>query len=201
MWELELKTRIDFLKEYNIDKRIKYDIIQLINYYFPLYNIEIKSRVKEFSSAFYKYKQKKYTNINQIKDLIGIMIICDNKKEIYDVKECIEKYKKVEKLKDYIKKPLNGYKSIHAYIRHNENLVYEIQIKTNAMQIAQKIVHDKIYKNKKIPDILKKIIMPVMFKVIIIYESIRKAKYNMSEHKNKCQYPFLKICLLNNIIK
>lgn len=190
MWEKELEEKILFFKQYHIDKKIKYEILNLIYSYFPYSNITVKSRIKEFDSAFYKYKQKKYQTIYEIKDLIGIMIICNNKEEIYKVKECIEKNTEVIKIKDYIKEPKMGYRSVHIYIKKNNNIIYEVQIKTKAMQIAQTILHDKVYKNFNIPKIIKKIISSAIFDIIIIYENVIRYINVILKKRNSIQIFF-----------
>lgn len=173
MWKKELEEKILFFKKYCIDQKIKYEILDLIHSYLPDSNIIIRSRIKDFNSASYKYKQKNYQTIHQMKDLIGIMIICNNKKEIYKVKECIEEHKKVIKIKDYIKNPKKGYRSIHLYVQKREDLIYEIQIKTKPMQITQQLVHDKLYKNFNIPEWIKKIISPIIFNILLSYENLK----------------------------
>ncbi len=165
-----LKDKIDFLKEHHIDKKIEYEIKWILNsYYFE--NIEIMSRIKDFNSAFFKFKQKKYSQIEELKDLIGVMIICKNKNEIYEIAKIIEDNLAVIQKKDYIKQPKMGYQSIHLKIQNNNEIFYEIQIKTRAMKMAQEVTHDKIYKNQKIPKILRKLLTPIVFNSVLWYDN------------------------------
>ncbi len=181
MWKRDLEERILFLKQNYIEQKIKYEILEILHSYFPYNNIKVKSRIKEFNSAFYKFEHKNYKTIDEIKDLIGIMIICENKKEIYKVKKCIEENKKIIKVKDYIKRPKMGYQSIHIYVEETENIIYEIQIKTKGMQIAQKVVHDYVYKNANSPQKIREVISPLIFNVILMYEDLKDYKNRKSK--------------------
>ena len=100
------------------------------------------------------------------------MIVCRNKKQVYKISECLKENLNVIKVSDYIKKPKMGYKSLHLNITDAPNIIYEIQLKTKPMMIAQDIIHDKIYKNKTMPMVLKKILSVIVFNTVKLYEEI-----------------------------
>ena len=167
----ELLNRLSFLNENHIDEKIVLQLKGILEKN-KFNNVEISSRVKDINSAALKYKEKKYSNINEIQDLIGIMIICKNKKQVYKISECFKEKLNVIKISDYIKRPKMGYKSLHLNITYAPDIIYEIQLKTKPMMVAQEIIHDKIYKNKTMPMILKKILSVVVFNSVKAYEEI-----------------------------
>lgn len=182
--EDELEKKINFLKNNNIGKKIEKEICNLV-YDLKIYDAEINSRIKEFNSAIDKYKRKGYSNVEEIKDLIGIMIICKDKKQIYNITEEIKNKMKVIRIKDYIKKPKMGYKSIHILVETKNEEIYEIQIKTKEMQIAQIVVHKYIYKNEKLSNFLKIILSPIIFKAVMMFEKSVKIIKNIKKLKKK----------------
>lgn len=165
-------NKINFINENKIDKKIIYNINKLLEFYEPNNNIKIKSRIKDIDSAYLKYKEKEYKTVEQIRDLIGIKLVCKNKGQIYRVLKYIEKELEVLKIKDYIKEPKMGYKSLHVDIISEFGITYEIQIKTKGMEIAQNIVHDRIYKNIKLPENLKILVTKFIFNILLIYENV-----------------------------
>lgn len=182
--EDELEKKINFLKNNDIGKKIEKEICNLV-YDLKIYDAEINSRIKEFNSAIDKYKRKGYSNVEEIKDLIGIMIICKDKKQIYNITEEIKNKMKVIRIKDYIKKPKMGYKSIHILVETKNEEIYEIQIKTKEMQIAQIVVHKYIYKNEKLSNFLKIILSPIIFKAVMMFEKSVKIIKNIKKLKKK----------------
>lgn len=182
--EDELEKKINFLKNNDIGKKIEKEICNLV-YDLKIYDAEINSRIKEFNSAIDKYKRKGYSNVEEIKDLIGIMIICKDKKQIYNITEEIKNKMKVIRIKDYIKKSKMGYKSIHILVETKNEEIYEIQIKTKEMQIAQIVVHKYIYKNEKLSNFLKIILSPIIFKAVMMFEKSVKIIKNIKKLKKK----------------
>lgn len=173
--EGKLKEKIEFLNKYHINQRIEDEIKWIVNdYHFE--NIEITSRIKSFDSARFKLEQKKYKTIDELKDLIGVMIVCKNETQIYEITKVIEERLLVIQKKDYIKQSKMGYQSIHLKIQRDSKLFYEIQIKTEAMKKAQTVIHNKIYKNQKMPKILRDILTPIIFNSVLWYENINLVK-------------------------
>lgn len=171
----KLKDKIEFLNKYYINQKIESEIKWILSkYHFE--KIEIASRIKSFDSALFKLKQKRYKTIEELKDLIGIMIVCETKSQIYNIVKIIENNLIVIQKKDYIQHPKMGYQSIHLKIQRDNELVYEIQIKTEAMKKAQKVTHNKIYKNQKIPKILRNILTPVIFNSILWHNNAKLIK-------------------------
>ena len=167
----ELLEKISFLNENHINEIIVLKLKKILEEN-KFYNIKISSRIKDLESAVLKYKEKDYSNIDEIQDLIGIMIVCRSKKQVYKISECLKENLNIIKVSDYIKKPKMGYKSLHLNITDAPNIIYEIQLKTKPMMIAQDIIHDKIYKNKTMPMVLKKILSVIAFNTVKLYEEI-----------------------------
>ena len=97
------------------------------------------------------------------------MIICENKKQIEQILKYLQNELNIICIQNYIKKPKMGYRSIHINVKSELGFIYEIQLKTEIMNIAQNIVHDHIYKNKMMPNILKKILSPLLFNIILLF--------------------------------
>lgn len=125
---------------------------------------KVESRIKTYSSLIEKMKNKEYNltlneMLKNIKDIIGIRIVCNNIDEVYDLVKCIKNDKKFNVLleKDYIKKPKeSGYKSYHIVIKEYLNLgnffipyKAELQIRTKEMDDWARVAHDSTYKQIK----------------------------------------------------
>lgn len=136
--------------------------------------LRVKTRIKENESAVRKYKkyEKQYgEHIPKIRDLCGMMIITDS---IEDVYKCVDFFKDRftdKTMRDYIRSPNAGYRSIHLYsdfFTDNISIPMEIQIKTEAMSIAQDTTHDSIYKvesrDQKLRDELSTALFPIFEK-------------------------------------
>lgn len=108
-------------------------------------DVMILSRVKALNSAIEKFNRKRYKDINQIEDLLGMMIIVPNKEKLYQIANNIEKKFSVLKIEDYIKQPKEyGYQSYHMIIQFYD-IKAEIQIKTVKQKLACDMTHH-IYK-------------------------------------------------------
>ena len=148
----ELVNKIEILEgEYNLSK--EYDLID-----------HIDTRIKTPSSITSKMKQKNlklnyYNMIQNINDIAGIRIICSLKKDIFIIKELIEKINGIVilKQKDYVTYPKDsGYSSYHLIVEIPVNLsnqeIYvkvEIQIRTLAMDFWANLEHKMKYKPKE----------------------------------------------------
>ncbi len=145
----ELKTKIEILQE---ESKIFYDY-ELIDH--------INTRIKTPESIINKMKKKGYKftykeMINNINDIAGIRIICPLKKDIFTIKDLIEKLSGVNilKEKDYVTNPKKtGYSSYHLIVEIPINLskeiIYvkvEIQIRTLAMDFWANLEHKTRYK-------------------------------------------------------
>jgi len=89
----------------------------------------VQARAKSFYSTHKKMKRKPF---NEIYDLLGVRIICDNEEQCYKSLGLLHaKYKTIEhKFRDYITDPKkNRYKSIHTIIIF-QNKPIEAQIRT-----------------------------------------------------------------------
>ncbi|MFD1851234.1 GTP pyrophosphokinase [Oceanobacillus bengalensis] len=156
----EMDTKLKILKEE----------FQLIHDYNPIEHI--KSRIKSPESILNKLHRKElsisFDSIREnIKDIVGIRIVCSYISDTYMLSEMIQKQKDVTliEMKDYIKNPKpNGYKSLHlivsvpVFMSDREEEVYvEIQIRTVAMDFWASLEHKIFYKyNKSIPEKLTK---------------------------------------------
>ena len=143
--------------------------------------------------------QKKRTVISQItnriksaenlKDLIGIRVVCPFEDELYQVAESLEMQKDIEivRIKDYIKNPKkNGYKSLHLIVKvpiysaeGEQKELVEIQLRTIAMDYWSVLEYELYYKkrdNAEIEAELKK-----------YAEEIANLDHRMLELRNKIE--------------
>lgn len=135
-----LKKNINYVKENNYESRLLDSIVNLIS------KVQVFSRVKTIDSAIEKYERKNYFDVSQIEDILGIMLIVKNKKDLYNTAKIIKSNYQVIKIEDYIKDPKKyGYQSYHMVIQFYD-IKAEIQIKTEKMKKASDITHD-IYKS------------------------------------------------------
>ncbi len=148
----EINTKIEILqKEYKVF--YNYDLIDHIN-----------TRIKKPESIIQKMKNKEckltyQEMINNINDIAGIRIICPLTKDVFSVRNLIDKIPgiKVVKEKDYITHPKeSGYSSYHMIVAVpvtlSQQVIYvkvEIQIRTMAMDFWSSIEHNKKYKTEK----------------------------------------------------
>ncbi len=145
----ELETKIGILKdEFKIF--YNYDLIDHVN-----------TRIKSAESIIHKMKTRKiqltYKNmIEDINDIAGIRIVCPLKKDIFSIKNLIEKIPGINVLKekDYVTHPKkSGYSSYHLIVevpitlsRQNIYVKAEIQIRTIAMDFWASLEHKVKYK-------------------------------------------------------
>ena len=107
------------------------------------------SRIKSAESIYVKLIKKELTPDfetarKNLKDLIGIRVVCPFEDELYQVAELLEMQKdiRVIQIKDYIKNPKkNGYKSLHM-------IVEEIQLRTMAMDYWSVLEYELYYKKR-----------------------------------------------------
>lgn len=145
----ELETKIGILKD-EFKVFYDYDLIDHVN-----------TRIKEPESIIQKMKNRgcKLTYkemIENINDIAGIRIICPLKKDIFSIKDLIEKLPGVHilKEKDYVTHPKeSGYSSYHIIVEVpitlSTNVIYvkvEIQIRTMAMDFWASLEHKMKYK-------------------------------------------------------
>ena len=86
---------------------------------------QITNRIKSAESIYAKLLKKGLepdfeTARKNLKDLIGIRVVCPFEDELYQVAESLEMQKDIEivRIKDYIKNPKkNGYKSLHLIVK------------------------------------------------------------------------------------
>lgn len=145
----ELETKIGILKdEFKIF--YDYDLIDHINI-----------RIKKPESIIHKMKKRKipltYKNmIEDINDIAGIRIVCPLKKDIFSIRNLIQKIPGINVLKekDYVTHPKkSGYSSYHLIVevpitlsRQNVYVKVEIQIRTIAMDFWASLEHKVKYK-------------------------------------------------------
>lgn len=148
----ELETKIGILKdEFKIF--YDYDLIDHVN-----------TRIKTPESIISKMKSKglelTYKEmIRNISDIAGIRIVCPLKKDIFSIKDLIQKFPGVNILreKDYITYPKkSGYSSYHLIVevpitlsQKNMYVKVEIQIRTIAMDFWASLEHKMKYKSKE----------------------------------------------------
>ena len=148
----ELKTKIEIIKD---ESEVFYNY-ELIDH--------IDTRIKTPKSIINKMKKKKYSltykeMINKINDVAGVRIICPIKKDIFTIKELINKIPGINviKEKDYVTHPKkSGYSSYHLIVevpvtlsKSNMYVKVEVQIRTIAMDFWSNLEHKMKYKSKK----------------------------------------------------
>ena len=145
----ELQTKVEIMKdEFKIF--YNYDLIDHVN-----------TRIKTPESIIQKMKKRNLDlnykeMIENINDIAGIRIICPLKKDIFSIRNLIEKLPEVNVLteKDYVTHPKeSGYSSYHIIVEVpitlSQNIVYvkvEIQIRTIAMDFWASLEHKMKYK-------------------------------------------------------
>ena len=147
----ELLTKLEILKdEFKIF--YDYDIID-----------HIQTRIKKPESIIKKMQDKGYEltyqmMIENINDIAGIRVICPLKKDIFSVRNLVEKLPGIRLLKekDYVTNTKkSGYSSYHLIVEVpvtlSQRIIYvkvEIQIRTMAMDFWASLEHKMKYKAK-----------------------------------------------------
>lgn len=145
----EIENKLEILKdEFKIF--YNYDLVDHIN-----------TRVKTPQSIIKKMKDRElelnYKNmIENINDIAGVRVICPLKKDIFSIRNLIQKLPgvKILKEKDYVTHPKpSGYSSYHIItgvpVALSQNVIYvkvEIQIRTMAMDFWASLEHKMKYK-------------------------------------------------------
>lgn len=148
----ELETKIGILKD---EFKIFYDY-DLIDHV----NIRIKTPESIMSKMKAKGLELTYKEmIKNINDIAGLRIVCPLKKDIFSIKDLIQKFPGVNilKEKDYITYPKkSGYSSYHLIVevpitlsQKNMYVKAEIQIRTIAMDFWASLEHKMKYKSKE----------------------------------------------------
>ena len=155
---------------------------------------QITSRIKSAESIYAKLLKKGLepdfeTARKNLKDLIGIRVVCPFEDELYQVAEFLEMQKDIEivRIKDYIRNPKKtGYKSLHLIIKvpiysaeGEQKELVEIQLRTIAMDYWSVLEYELYYKkrdNAEIEAELKK-----------YAEEIANLDYRMLKLRNKIE--------------
>lgn len=160
----ELNTKVEIIKE-EYKLFYNYDLIDHINF-----------RIKEPDSIIKKMKNKEckltYKEmIENINDIAGIRIVCSLKKDIFSIKNLLQKLPGVRtiKEKDYVTNPKkSGYSAYHIILGIpvvlSQQIIYvkvEVQIRTMAMDFWSTTEHKIKYKanNKLSKKDSKKMVM------------------------------------------
>lgn len=160
----ELNTKVEIIKE-EYKLFYNYDLIDHINF-----------RIKEPDSIIKKMKNKEckltYKEmIENINDIAGIRIVCSIKKDIFSIKNLLQKLPGVRtiKEKDYVTNPKkSGYSAYHIILGIpvvlSQQIIYvkvEVQIRTMAMDFWSTTEHKIKYKanNKLSKKDSKKMVM------------------------------------------
>ena len=124
---------------------------------------QITNRIKSAESIYAKLLKKGLepdfeTARKNLKDLIGIRVVCPFEDELYQVAESLEMQKDIEivRIKDYIKNPKkNGYKSLHLIVKvpiysaeGEQKELVEIQLRTIAMDYWSVLEYELYYKKR-----------------------------------------------------
>lgn len=154
----EIETKIEIMKE-EFKLFYDYDLIDHIN-----------TRIKTPNSIMKKMKDRElectYNNmVENINDIAGIRVICPLKKDIFSLKNMIQKLPGIKtiKEKDYITNPKkSGYSAYHLVLGVpvvlSQSIIYvkvEVQIRTMAMDFWSSLEHKMKYKTNH--EITKKI--------------------------------------------
>lgn len=145
----ELETKIGILKD---EFKILYDY-DLIDH--------IDTRIKTPESILHKMEKRNIVftykdMIENINDIAGVRIVCPLKKDIFSIKDLVQKLPGVNVLKekDYVTYPKkSGYSSYHLIVevpitlsKQNIYVKVEIQIRTIAMDFWASLEHKMKYK-------------------------------------------------------
>lgn len=148
----ELRTKLEIIKQ-EFEVFYDYNLIDHIN-----------TRIKKPESIIKKMKNKEckltYKDmIENINDIAGIRVICPLKKDIFSVKNLLQKLPEIEtiKEKDYVSNPKrSGYSAYHIILGVpvvlSQNVIYvkvEIQIRTMAMDCWSSLEYKMKYKSKE----------------------------------------------------
>ena len=133
-------------------------------------------RLKGIGSIQQKMQYNKVTSLDEIYDIRGIQILCDNVSECYNVLNIIhKKWKHIpSEFDDYISKPKkNGYRSLHTVIYDSNGKTFEIQIMTYEMH---KKNQENYQEYKNVCDVCD-------------YNTIKKSNYtkHLSSNKHKAK--------------
>ena len=154
----ELETKIEIIKD-EFKLFYDYDLIDHIN-----------KRIKTPNSIMKKMKDKElectYKDmVENINDIAGIRVICPLKKDIFSIKNMIQKLPGIKtiKEKDYITNTKkSGYSAYHLVLGVpvvlSQSIIYvkvEVQIRTMAMDFWSSLEHKMNYKTNR--EITKKI--------------------------------------------
>ncbi len=147
----ELETKIGILKD---EFKIFYDY-DLIDH--------VDTRIKTQESIIHKMEKRDIAftykdMIENINDIAGVRIVCPLKKDIFSVKDLMQKLPGVNVLKekDYVTYPKkSGYSSYHLIVevpvtlsKQNIYVKVEIQIRTMAMDFWASLEHKMKYKSE-----------------------------------------------------
>ena len=148
------------LKEIELKIQTIQEELKLFSNYEPIEYI--RCRIKKPDSIINKMRRRSldltYENLyNNITDIAGIRIVCNFKKDVYNIIDVIENQQDLKVLtkKDYLKNPKeSGYMSYHFIVEVPVSLstgtIYvkiEIQIRTLGMDFWANIEHKLKYKN------------------------------------------------------
>lgn len=130
------------------------EMIDIVSKMLKEHNIkfEIKGRSKSIYSIYKKMEGGK--KFSELYDLLALRILVDTEQECYSVLGIIHsKFRPIPKrFKDYIAMPkVNGYQSLHTTIFGIEGFLFEVQIRTHAMdEVAENgVAAHWAYKERK----------------------------------------------------
>lgn len=148
----EIEALIDFRKDYEGKRN---EFVSILGKSVGQDEVAILSRTKTPYSILNKLRRKRLVGKNGITDIVGTMVVFENKKDLEEFKDKVNGGALGEVLvfDDYYKSPLAGYKAYHWNIVY-EGTPIELQAKTVRMKKIASANHTMYKEGKNNPELL-----------------------------------------------